>query len=267
MKIFDPYIRSRTQSEDDLKNLRYFGTEQVVTTAHGGQSFETTGDISEYFERLVGEECERLRRCDLEPHVALGVVPDARPRRAHPGVWPVLEEMLQRPPVVALGEVGVWRDEDDHWELFERQIRMARRVGPLPVLVTPPDRLKVTMTYKMMNWLDKQGYPTSLVVMTCVDEQLLENVVESGFCAGLPVGSASNDPREIGELIGEVTSRVEAADRILLTSALRSSGGDLLGVPKSIESLQEAGVDDEAIDQMVYANAARLFGDDTSQGG
>lgn len=259
MKIFDPHIRSRTQSDDDLKNLHYFGTDEVVTVAHGGQEFETAADLVEYFEILVDDECDRLRRCQLSPHVALGVVPDARPRRAHPEVWPALERLLAHPSVVALGEVGVWEDTKAHWELFERQIDMARRLGPMPVVVVPPKKLKINLSYKMMNWLEKSGYPPSQVVMTSLDERMVENVVESGFCAGFPVGSARNDPREAGKLLHEVLGRVDAADRILLTSALRSSGGDLLGVPKCIESLQQAGVDDAVIAGMVHENASRLF--------
>lgn len=263
MKIFDPHIRSRTRSDDDLKNLRYFGTEAVLTTAHGGGAFDTGADLIDYFETLVGEECRRLKRCNLEPHVALGVPPDARPRRAHPEVWDELAVLLEHPAVRALGEVGVWKDQDDHWELFDRQVGIARRIGPLPLMVIPPKQLKVNLTYKMMNRLEKSGYPPSLVVMGSLDERLLENVVESGFCAGFPVGAARNQPREVGELIREVLDRVDGAGRILLTTALRSSGGDLLGIPKSIEAMRKADVEETAIRQMVYGNARRLFGPPT----
>lgn len=260
MKIFDPHIRSLTQSDDDLKNLHYFGTEEVVTVAHGGQSFETAAQLMEYFRTLIDDETRRLRRCQLQPHVALGVVPDARPRRAHPEVWDELEQLLQLREVVALGELGVWEDEDDQWELFDRQVDIARRVGPLPLLVMPPRRLKINLTYKMMNRLEKTGYPTSLVVMTSLDERLLENVVESGFCAGFPVGATRNDPREVGALVKDILERVDGADRIMLTSSLRSSGGDLIGIPKSIESMREARLEESVIRKMVRGNARRLFG-------
>lgn len=259
MKIFDPYIRTCTQSEDDLKNLHYFGTRQVVTTAHGGRHFETAADLIEFFEVLIGEESRRLRRCQLEPHVAVGVDPDARPRRAHPEVWEKLPEFLEQSAVAALGEVGVWKDKPEHWELFERQVRLAERIGPLPILVTPPDELKITMTYKMMMRLDKMGYPSSQVVMNGLDEKMLGNVVESGFCAGYPVGTAHNDPRKVGREIHEVLERIGGAERILLTTALRSSGGDLLGIPKAIEALEQEEIDETLIEKMVYGNAARLF--------
>ena len=259
MKIFDPYIRSQTQSDDDLKNLHYFGTEEVVTTAYGAQTFETAADLIAYFEFLLGEEYRRLRRCDLRGRVALGVVPDARPRRAHYEVWDALPELLQRDSVVAMGEIGVWEDSAAQWELFERQVRIAREIGPIPLLVTPPKTLKITMTYKMMNWLEKFGYPPSLVMMNYLDERLVENVVESGFCAGYPVGITSNEPRQVGRNIAGLLERVDRADKILLTAALRSNGGDLLGVPKTIVALQDEGVTDADIQKMVYDNAARLF--------
>ena len=260
MKIFDPYIRSRTQSDDDLKNLRYFGTTEVVTTAHGGRSFETAEDLIAYFEVLVGEECRRLRRCGLSPHVALGVLPSSRPRRAHYEVWEELEKLLGHSAVVALGAVGVWEDIDDHWELFERQIRIAHKVGPIPLVVTPPRELKITLTYKMMNWLERQSYPPSLVVMNRLDERLLENVVESGFCAGYPVGASSNDPRQAGVDIAEVLRRIGGADKIMLTTALRRQSGDVLGVIKSVKVLRQQGVSEKDIRQMTYDNAAHLFG-------
>ncbi len=260
MKIFDPHIRSQTQSDDDLRNLHYFGTEAVVTTAYDGQPFETAADLIAYFEKLVTDECRRLRHCELEPRVALGVLPDARPRRAHYEVWDALEAMLERDVVVALGEIGVWEDNDEQWELFERQVRIARRLGPLPLLITPPGELKITMTYKMMTWLEKFGYPPSLVVMNHQDERLVENVVESGFYASCPVGTTSNKPREVGRHLAQMLRRVDGAHRVLLTAALRSSGGDVLGVPKTIVALQQQEVAPSDIAKMVYDNAARLFG-------
>ncbi len=259
MKIFDPHIRSRTQGDDDLKNLHYFGTEALITCAHGEQAFEGATDLLAYFEDLIGEERRRLRRCGFSAYVAVGLVPNARPRRAHYEVFDALPELLQRPEVVALGEVGVWEDREDQWELFEEQIRIARRVGPVPVIVTPPRELKLTLTYKMMTRLDKMNYPPSMVVMNYLDDRLLANVVDSGFHAGFPVGITSNEPRGAGAFLSRLLEGPGYVDKIMLTAALRRSGGDVLGVPKTIEALQKLDVADSDIEKMVYDNAARLF--------
>lgn len=259
MKIFDPHIRSRTQSDDDLKNLHYFGTEEVVTTAYGAQSFERAEDLLQYFDLLAGEEQRRLQRCGLISYCALGVAPNMRPRRAHYEVWKALPELLSKKGVVALGEVGVWEDSSAHWELFERQVRIALDVGPMPILITPPVELKITLTYKMMQRLEKWDYPPSEVIINFTDERLLENVIQSGFCAGYPVGAASNDPRQVARHISDVAGRVGGTEKILLTAALRTAGADVLGVPKTIVALQDEGIDDVLIEKMVFGNARRLF--------
>src|SRR5699024_3635861 len=123
--------------------------------------FERAEDVLGYFDSLCSEEIGRLGRCGLRAQVALGVLPSAVPRRAHFEVWRELPYLLRQPEVVALGEVGVWADEPAQWELFERQIKIVRDMpvgaskggaepGGMPVICTPPDALRVNMTYKMM---------------------------------------------------------------------------------------------------------------------
>lgn len=260
MKIFDPNLRSRTQSDDDLKNLHYFGIEEVVSTAYGWRGFERAEDLLAFFEALVEEEHRRLERLGFTAHVALGVLPDGQPRRAHFEVWRELPELLGRPEVVALGEIGVWEDVPAQWELFERQVKIALEVGPLPILVTPPGELKITMTYKMMQRLERLGYPPSLVMMNHTDERLLVNVIESGFCVGYPVGAPNNNPRQVARVIAASLGELGGAERILLTAALGSGGADILGVPKTIVALQDLGINDEQIREMVCKNAQILFG-------
>lgn len=260
MKIFDPNLRSRAQSDDDLKNLHYFGTDQAVTSAYGLRGFERAEDLLRFFESLIKEERRRLERCGIEAYVALGVLPDGRPRRAHFEVWRELPGLLARPEVVALGEIGVWEDREDQWQLFERQVKIALDVGPMPILITPPSTLKITLTYKMMQRLERLGYPPSLVMMNHVDQRLLVNVIQSGFCAVYPAGAPNNDPREVARVIADSLEELGGVERILLTSALGSGGSDVLGVPKAIVALQDLGIEAEQIEAMVQVNAQTLFG-------
>lgn len=260
MKIFDPYIRSRSQGGDDLRNLHYFGTEEVLTVAYGSKRFEDAGELLADFEELIEEEVRRLRRCGLIGHVALGVSPAAQPRRTHYEVWDALPKLLERPNVAALGEIGVWEDSQAQWQLFQRQVEMAREAGPLPILLMPPKELKRTLTYKMIGRLEKWDYPAELVVVNRVGERLARNVIESGCMVTIPVGAAGNDPREtarwIGALLGEVAGGEE---KIMFSADLRATGADVLGVPKTMEALKGEGLGDEEVEKMVYQNARRLF--------
>ena len=259
LRFFDAHVRTDTRSDDDLKNLSYFETDDVLTTAHAYEAFERAEDLLEYFEWLRTDECARIERCGMEPHVALGVLPDATPRRSHPEVWTELPEMLERPRVAALGEIGAWEDSERHWELFERQARMAREAG-VPILATPPTELKVNMTYKMMLHLEEVGVSPDDVMMNYLDERLVETVVRDGFVAGVAVGTPNLSPRTAAETLVDAVEAVGHAERIVLNSALRTGQSDVLGIPKTASVLDDLGMSEKTIDRLVYRNAAELFG-------
>lgn len=261
MQIFDAHIRSDSQSDDDLRNLAYFDTHRVVTTAHAAKSFEKSEEILEYFEWLIVEERDRIIDCGLEAAVALGMTPEAVPRRRHPEVWRALPELLERREVAAVGEVGVWEDDGDQWELFERQASLAADAD-LPVIATPPDGLKATMTYKMMMRAEDVGAAPEKILMTRLDERLVDRVVRDGCVAGLAVGSSHLEPKTAAEVIVETVQQVGHARRIVLMTALSAGASDVLGIAKTIEALQARGLDEEAIERVVWSNAAELFGDD-----
>ena len=263
LRIFDPHVRSDIRTDDDLKNLAYFETEQIVTTAHPRRPFERAEDLLDYFEWLIEDERRRIERCGLGAHVALGVLPEARPTRRHPEVWTELPELLARDEVVALGEVGAWEDSDEHWELFERQIRMAVELD-LPVIVTPPRGLRVNMTYKMMLRIEEYALPPERVMMNYLDERMVEAVVRDGFVAGISVNPEDLPPKRAADVIMEILETVGSAERIVLNSALRAAGSDVLGIPKTIAALQERGLDAEIIRQLVYDNSVELFLDDST---
>ena len=258
MQIFDAHVRSDTRSDDDLKNLAYFETGHVLTAAHPVRPLETADDALAYFEGLVTEEATRLRRCGLTPHVALGLLPHGRPRRTHHEVWRDLPFLLAEEVVVAVGEIGVWEDSEAQWELFERQARLALE-HDLALLVVSPAGLRANMTYKMMQRLERIGFPPQLAVLDHLDARLVETVVREGFVAGVSVGPSYLEPREAADLLLDVVEALGSAERIVLDSALRAGSGDILGIPKTVVTLQERGLGRGAIERLCFGNALGTF--------
>lgn len=258
MKIFDAQVRSDTRSDDELRNLHYFETERIVTTAHDPHRFETAAELLAYLGELVSTEPARIRRAGLVPHVALGVLPTARPRRSHYEVWKELPQLLAHPDVVAVGEIGAWDDTRAQWELFERQAKFARDAG-LPVICTPPTALPVNMTYKMLQRLDAVGLAPSACFMNRVDERVAETLLAEGYIAGIAVGLNDTEPRRAALLLNELVQRTGATTGLVLNSALRRGAADLLGIPKTIKALTTHGMPDADIERLVYGNAFDLF--------
>lgn len=258
MRIFDAHIRSDTRTDDELRNLHYFETERAVTAAHAPRRFETAADLLAYFDALLGPEVERLRRCDLIPHVALGVLPDARPRRAHYEVWRELPELLRRDPVVAVGEIAAWEDTRTQWELFERQVKLALEAD-LPIMVTPPAVLHVNMTYKMMRRIDQLGFPASRCLLLRVRDRVAHTAHTEGFVVGIAVGNENVAPRDAARFIVELAEERGALQRVALCSSLRRGAADVLGVPKTIVALRDLGCDDELLQMVAHDAAAKLL--------
>lgn len=258
MEIFDAHIRSDTRSEDDLKNLAYFETRQVLTASHPVRPFEVADEALAYFESLVTEEATRLRRNGLTPHVALGLLHHGRPRRTHHEVWRDLPFLLAEEVVVAVGEIGAWEDTEEQWELFELQVRLARE-HDLALLIVAPADLRVNMTYKMMQRLERLDFPPHLAVLDHLDARLVETVVREGFVAGVSVGPSHMEPREAASLLLEVLDAVGTTERIVLNSALRAGSGDILGIPKAVVTLQERGLDRGSIERLCFGNAMGIF--------
>lgn len=259
MKIFDPHIRSRTQSDADLKNLAYFGTERVVSCLSMGRVPERAEELLGAMEAHAVAEMRRLERCGLEAGAALGVLPGMRPRRAHYEVWRRMPELLALPTVVALGEVGVWEDTESQWQLFDRQVKIAQEAGIEAVIVTPPRDLRVTLTYKMMQRLEKRRVDPSRVLMMHVDETTLVNVVQSGFGAGVAVGASTLEPRRAARVVRDAMEALGSYERIALSSALRVGGSDLLAIPKTVEALRALGSGDDEVEALVCGNASAII--------
>ncbi len=259
MKIFDAQIRSDTRNDDDLRNMAYFDTVEVVTTAHAPRPFHDAASMLAYFGDLAAAEIARLAHCGLVGHVALGVLPSAQPRRAHPELWPGMAGLLALPQVVAVGEIAAWEDTKSQWALFDRQARLALEVG-LPVIVTPPAELRINMTYKMMSRLTKLGLPPGQCLMNQLDEPLLRTVIEEGFVAGIAVGYRQVEPRDAACMLANVLADLpDAAKRTLLNSSLRRGAADILGVPKTIAALGDVGISRSTIAGLAFDNAHDFF--------
>lgn len=258
MRIVDAQIRTDTRTSDDLKNLAYFGTEAVVTTAHALKSFRTAADLLDYLENLVSSEPERLNSCGLTGYVALGVLPDAQPRRSHYEVWRTLPTLLGHESVVAVGEVGAWSDDKTAWSLFERQLKLADE-HKLPVVVTPPSDLPVNMTYKMMARIEKLGFPPGRVLLNYSDETTVEAVLSDGYVAGIVAGGGGTSARRAAALVIAAIERQGSSERILVNSSLQAGPADVLSVPKLIAELEES-LDESTIESVVCHNACEFYG-------
>lgn len=257
LKFFDAQIRTVRRSVDDLRNLRYFGTSDVLSTAFDAQKFAVSSELLEFWDGLIDSEVERLLRCDISAQVALGMLPSARPLRSHHEVFEGLRVRLSHPKVCAVGEIGVWESTNAEWELFRQQVQLALELE-LPIVITPPDVMRVNLTYLMMKCLDSMDFPRHRTLFTRSCATTSMTLAEEGFGVGVIVGSFGMEPSTAAELISTLLA-YDNTSRIHVMSGMGDGPADVLGLPKLARELKDLKVDEEAIRQAMYENAFRLF--------
>ena len=103
MTRIDPFLTCDSHSEEDLRNLAYFGTTGVVLSTGAPRRYDRFEEILEAHRRLCEVHAQRVRDAGMTVDLAIGLSVRAAPRRAVPEIWPHLERLAKRDDVVAIG--------------------------------------------------------------------------------------------------------------------------------------------------------------------
>lgn len=266
MKIFDTRVLGTLWPQDVLENIVYFGTTDALICAHPDRPIHSTQKMLRYFSILVHERRKAFIKSGLKVRVALGVTPDVRPTRSHFDLWDRLPEYLQQEHVVALGDIGVWEDDQAQWEMFDVQIAAMQSVQhQMPVIVVVRGRHPVTMTYKMMQRLERLNVSPAQVVFHQAPEPARSTLLSEGFAAALTFGACGDEPRDAVHILDSCVG-TGSDTRLMLASSLGAHlQNDVVALPRVIEVLQAQGVDSELVEAIAWRTAHRYFeGSDSS---
>ncbi len=256
IQYFDSHIRTDCIEDVVLENLAYFNVKQVLLAAHAPVSFETGEELLTYFSGLMTAEFHRLQNVGLEPVIALGVHPDAVPRRAHYEVWRELPQLLSDPVVVGVGELALNEDCESQRGLLKRQMVIAKEAD-LPVLVTTTSRERARKVRTILKLVTEVGIPAHKVLINHVDFTCLRPVLDSGCWAGLTVGPMHLEGCEAVEMLNRYGEA--AVNRVVVNSGLRPGPTDVLALPKLALTLADAGFSQGDVRRLVWGNADRIF--------
>lgn len=256
IQYFDSHIRTDCIEDVVLENLAYFNVKQVLLAAHAPVTFETGEELLSYFHGLLTAEFHRLQNVGLQPVIALGVHPEAVPRRAHYEVWRELPQLLKNPVVVGVGELALNEDCESHRGLLKRQMVIAKD-AQLPVLVTTTSRERARKVRTILELVSEVGIPAETVLINHVDFTCLRPVLDSGCWAGVTVGPMHLEGGEAVELLQRYGD--SAVNRVVVNSGLRPGPTDVLALPKFALTLTDAGFSQTDVRRLVWGNANRIF--------
>ena len=257
MKMFDPHVHMTSRTTDDYQAMGAAGIAAVVEPSFWvGQPRTHVGTFEDYFLSILGWERFRASQFGIRHFCTIGLNPkEANNPDVAPGVMELLPRYLEKEGVVAVGEVGFDDMTEAEERYFAAQIELARE-HDLPVLIHTPHRDKKKGTERSIALVRESGIAQERVLIDHNTEETLPLVLETGCWAGHSIYPETKmDERRMVVLVKRY-----GAERIIVNSAADWGISDPLKVPKTAANMREAGIPDEVIERIVWANPVAFFG-------
>ena len=256
MKIFDPHVHMTSRTTDDYEAMAAAGIVAIVEPAFWlGQPRTSTGSFIDYFNSLVGWERFRASQFGIRHYCTMGLNPkEANNAKLAEEVLALLPRFLDKEGVVAVGEIGFDDQTDVEERFFEAQVELAREYD-LPVLIHTPHRDKKRGTERSIALVQRLKFPVERTLIDHNNEETLPLVLDSGCWAGHTIYPKTKmDEHRMAALVQKFGS-----ERIIVNSAADWGISDPLKVPKTIAVMREAGIDERAIETIVWDNPIAFF--------
>ena len=256
MKIFDPHVHMTSRTTDDYEAMAGAGIVAIVEPAFWlGQPRTNAGSFVDYFNSLVGWERFRASQFGIRHYCTIGLNPkEANNAKLAGEVLDVLPRYLEKEGVVAIGEIGYDDQTDAEETCFAKQIALAREFD-LPILIHTPHRDKKRGTERSIALVERMNFPPERTLIDHNTEETLPIVLASGCWAGHTIYPRTKmDEQRMTVLVQKY-----GADRILINSAADWGISDPLKVPKTIDVMRAADIDDATIERIVWDNPIAFF--------
>lgn len=251
--LFDAHLRPGGITARDVADLRFFGVAGALCPA-GEPARASAEAVRRGWERLAGPTVRRLRRQGLFAYSALGVHPRRIPWRGLEALLVELPELLGRPEVAAMGEIGLEEGGGREEEVFQRQLEMARELR-LAVVVHTPGKDKVRTTRRILAILREAELDPARVLVGHADARTVRMVRACGYGAGVSLSAEAG-----GGVEGAVRLVASLGAEGLVLGSGAGEGGDLLALPRTADRMARAGLSEAVVRRVCGLNALGVLG-------
>lgn len=253
----DSHTHMISRTTDDYERMAAAGVVACIEPAFWlGQPRTHVGTYIDYLSMICGFERFRAGQFGLRHYCTVGLNPkEANNEELAEAVMEILPRYALKEGVVAIGEIGYDEQTELEDRYFRRQLELAKELG-LPVMIHTPHRDKKKGTLRSMDVVREHGLDPSWVVIDHNNEETVQAVLDRGFWAAFSIYPFT---KMGNERMVEIVRRY-GAERIFCDSACDWGISDPLAVPKTAELMRRAGIPEEQIRKVTYANPLEAYG-------
>ncbi len=245
-----------TRTTDDYAAMYAAGIRACVEPAFWlGVNRRYAGSFFDQFNLMLEFETVRARRMGIDHFCAVALNPkEADDEGLANEVLSGLDEYLNHPRCVALGEIGFNNITPAEERAFVRQLEMAK-ARQMPVIIHSPHVNKLEGVKRICAIVKESDMNPDLIEIDHNTEETIALSRATGCYCGMTVYPISKlNPQRVSAIIREYGS-----ERMVVNGSADWGVSDPLSLPKTVAVMREEGHDDAAIKRIVFDNAMAFY--------
>ncbi len=257
MKIIEPHIHMYSRTTDDYQSMYDAGIRACVEPSFWlGSNRRYAGTFFDYFKLILEFETTRARRFGIDHYAAVAYNPkEAENTPLVDEVLAGIDEYLDDPRCVAVGEIGLNNINDAEEYAFRRQLEIAAE-RDMPVIIHMSHYNKVECIERMIPIIRAVGHDEKKIYLDHNTEDTIDTALEETVCwCGLTVYPISKlNPQRVSAIIKRT-----GADRVIVSGSADWGVSDPLALVKVVDYMKEDGHDEDTIERLVFSNADTFY--------
>lgn len=257
MVIIEPHIHMYSRTTDDYQAMYKAGIRACVEPSFWlGSERRYAGTFFDYFLNILEFETVRAARFGIDHYAAISVNPKETENPALvEEVLSGIEEYLDHPRCVAVGEIGLNLNTENEIHAFRRQLLMAEE-RRMPVIIHLPHVPKVEGTKIIADIIKAEGVTQERIVIDHNDENSMPVSRETDCFCGMTVYPYSKlSPERVSKIIKRF-----GAEKMIVNGSADWGVSDPTSLVRVTEFLAENGHNESTIQKLVYENPMALYG-------
>lgn len=254
--IIEPHIHMYSRTTDDYTSMYEAGIRVCVEPSFWlGTNRRYAGTFFDYFQLILDFETVRAKRFGIDHYAAVSVNPkEAENLKLANEVMDGMEEYLDHPRCVGIGEIGLNNNTENEIKVFRRQLLMAED-RKMPVIIHLPHVPKIEGTKIISDIIKAEGVNQKRIVIDHNTEDSIPISITTECFLGLTIYPFSKlNPERVSAIIKKYGS-----DRFIVNGSADWGVSDPLSLVKVADHLEKDGHSEETIQKLVHKHPMDLF--------
>ena len=258
MDYIDPHIHMISRTTDDYATLARMGCVALSEPAFwAGFDRGSADGFRDYFRQLTEFEPQRAAQYRIRHFTWLCInAKEAENVSLSREVIAMIPEFLDRPNVLGIGEIGLNKNTKNEATVFMEHLDLAVEYHQQILIHTPHLEDKYQGTRMILDMLcDDSRIERSRVLVDHVEEHTVEEVIDSGFWAGMTLYPITKcTPARAADMIERF-----GGERLCVNSAGDWGPSKPTAVPDLIFEMRRRNLSEQLIQQVVFENPLQFF--------